>query len=934
MRYRLMLWLGAGAVCAGVTVGMLAGAGTANAQTGSDADGGTGTSESAKSPESKQDSGNSDRPAFGRNIAKAINAVKDAVDDTVASVTKAANGTNSTGIAGVAKPTVTKPVRPEPGQRAVTFVNNVVAAVTKLPERKVLIERTQKPDPVDPSTPAEPEPTVERSVPVEKPAEPRLVRNVREALTAPTRSNLTLAAPVAQPTAAVSPQIDVPPVVSAIGTAVFGLISTLEAVVEGPPKALPGSGVTVKRSTLQIGDQEVPADWYFPEGYNADPNAPPPERIIYLQHGFLARGVFYDYTASYLAKETNSVVVAPTLTSNIFATDGMWLGGDPMHRAVADLFKDDNPALLESAQAAGYKQDELPGQVVLIGHSLGGGLVIDTARYMKENGTSDKLAGVVMLDGVSFTDPVPILEDLDGIPVYNLSATPYPWNLFGTMDAALAQVRPDDFTGAQMFFGFHSDAMVGGNPLIQLGAYLITGYGGPANVAATQILAAGWINDMFACQDDPNCSPNPDLYAEPGEAIKIPTPVGPALGLVQPNQGVFTKLAQEVTGAFFGLLSHINFATDVEPAQTLAASTAAAPAAAGPSLIHVIGTAAWSLFDAFSKLTDPAPSVPAGSTVTVQRSTLDIDGHVVDADWYYPSSGTPDKFIYFQHGFPARSGYYNLTAAELAERNNAIVVAPSITGNIFAADGFSLGADPAHEAVAGLFEGNREALNASAAAAGYEGELPEKFVIAGHSGGGQLAAGAAGYYYENAPLEEKSNLVGVLLYDTSATGGALQRGLDRLPPGVPVLHIASEPGPWNTYGNASDVLVADRPGTFTGVQLIGGTHSDAFRTSGFFGLLQPIVGLLTGFSTPENVEAVQVLSQGWITDMYAGTVDQPGGVGVYGAPGTVIDVAGTGATAYVLPGPPVELSPIDRVILALLSSINTNDFVSAPALAA
>jgi hypothetical protein len=60
------------------------------------------------------------------------------------------------------------------------------------------------------------------------------------------------------------------------------------------------------------------------------------------------------------------------VTSNIFATDGMWLGGDrcigrrrPVH--------DDNPALLDSAQAAGYTQDDLPQNVVLVGHSLGGG---------------------------------------------------------------------------------------------------------------------------------------------------------------------------------------------------------------------------------------------------------------------------------------------------------------------------------------------------------------------------------------------------------------------------------------------------------------------------------------------------------------------------------------------------------------------------------
>ena len=48
-------------------------------------------------------------------------------------------------------------------------------------------------------------------------------------------------------------------------------------------------------------------------------------------------------------------------------------------------------------------------------------------------------------------------------------STPNPWNLFGTMDAALAQERPTEFHGAQMLFGWHSDAMVGGNPLIAPG---------------------------------------------------------------------------------------------------------------------------------------------------------------------------------------------------------------------------------------------------------------------------------------------------------------------------------------------------------------------------------------------------------------------------------------------------------------------------------
>jgi hypothetical protein len=233
---------------------------------------------------------------------------------------------------------------------------------------------------------------------------------------------------------------------------------------------------------------------------------------------------------------------------------------------------DDNTALLESAQEAGYTQDELPQNVVLVGHSLGGGFVIDTARYMvakQENGDSTyyHLAGVLMLDGVSFTDPVPILEGIPpDIPVYNLSATPYFWNLFGTMDNALAQVRGDQFHGVQLLGGLHSDSMIGGNPLIQFGAYLVTGFSMPSNVAGSQVLAAGWINDMFACENDPNCEKT-GIYGQPGDVLTIPTSVGSAFGLVQPKPGIFDTFARELTAVFFGLLGHINFATDGPAAQ-------------------------------------------------------------------------------------------------------------------------------------------------------------------------------------------------------------------------------------------------------------------------------------------------------------------------------------------------------------------------------
>ena len=556
---RLLLWLGAGAVCAGVTVGMLAGAGTAHAQTESDGEGGAKTSQPAKPSENKPDSDKDDTEQ-DQQQKQNVNDEKTTAEDPDAKADVDIDKDDS------AKERSRKAPKSEVGKRTAKLINNVVAAVTHKPDRKVVVETA---DPVDA---VGPKPTITRLSEQKQPeGEPLSTPAIAQAdfrftRAPPTETDITLATPLlnrAQATAASAPPLQVPPIVSAIGTAVFGLISFAESVFEGPPMVPPGSNVTVKRSTLVISEgHEVPADWYFPE---TPEGGTPPEHIIYLQHGFLARGVFYDYTAAYLAEQTKSIVVAPSLTSNIFATDGMWLGGEQMHRAVADLFLTDNEALLESARLAGYPEEKaLPTQVVLVGHSLGGGLVIDTAGFMAEDEASGRsnyeLAGVLTLDGVSFTDPVPILRAIpEDIPVYNLSATPYFWNLFGAMDAALATVRGDDFHGAQLLGGLHSDSMVGGNPLIQFGAYLLTGFSLPSNVEGSQILAAGWINDMFEGAE--TCSETSCFYADPGETITIPTGFGMARGLVQPEPGVLDSLAREVTAAVFRLLGNINFAT-------------------------------------------------------------------------------------------------------------------------------------------------------------------------------------------------------------------------------------------------------------------------------------------------------------------------------------------------------------------------------------
>ncbi|MGV0603994.1 alpha/beta hydrolase [Mycolicibacterium sp. XJ1904] len=336
-------------------------------------------------------------------------------------------------------------------------------------------------------------------------------------------------------TTATAPQI--PLILRVIGTIVFDLYAVATRLLGGPPILPPNSTVTVRSSTLRIDcacaegeGQEVPADWYIPQTAEG---APPPDRLVYLQHGFLATAPWYSHTAAALAERTNSIVVAPSISSNFFALDGCWLGGAPMHEAMAGLFDDENTALLKSARAAGYS-GPIPDRVVLMGHSLGGGAVSGMAGYMVDKQTVDRLAGVVLLDGVALGDPARMTESLrkvpHDIPIYQLAAPVYMWNNFGAgLDATLA-ARPGQFVGVTLVNGSHVDAMRGGNPLIQFAQELVAGFSRPENSAAAQMLMVGWVNDMFDPAGDKE-----GVYLQPGEQYSFDTPAGRATVVALPN---------------------------------------------------------------------------------------------------------------------------------------------------------------------------------------------------------------------------------------------------------------------------------------------------------------------------------------------------------------------------------------------------------------
>lgn len=430
--------------------------------------------------------------------------------------------------------------------------------------------------------------------------------------------------------------------------------------------------------------------------------------------------------------------------------------------------------------------------------------------------------------------------------------------------------------------------------------------------------------DKVDGQPDHTAVKDPDPVAAATVAMSTSRPTStPASTPRKPT--VVDTVATAVSSAVTTFLKPLAVGTtpvapDAQPATKLQAAQSISPK---PGLINIVGSFAFGLFQAFDSFVAGPPQVPPGSTVRVQRSTLPIDcgpGYTVDADWYFLDTSTsaepPTRLIYLQHGFPGSAAEYDYTAAELAERNNAIVVATSISGNLFDCYACHLGGDPMHAAVAKLFLGDRADLLASAKAAGFQGDaLPERFVLVGHSGGGQLVGGAAGYFEEFAPDAEDHNLVGVILLDTSPIGGAIERGLAKIPDDIPVYTISAAPNFLNSQGAMNRALVAARPGQFVGVELVNGEHSDAVQTHN--PLVQiggQIAGL--GFSRPENVQAVQVITQGWINDFYEDTH-----TGVYGALGSTVDIPGTGgARAYVLPTVAPKLTIIDLIVDAALRS--------------
>ncbi|MGE2726806.1 alpha/beta hydrolase [Mycolicibacterium pulveris] len=534
----ILRWFSAGVVTAGVTAAMFVGAGVAIADddTGA-ASGTTGTSESSDSADPSEDSATSDT---SETTEPDIDDAEPAEEDEL---------TEEEEPAEEEEPEDSAPVVDEEEEEQTPVVEQDDPSdsdpVDTSPTAAVQQPATQPVEDVAAETEPEDDAVVEADD--DQRAEAAVATTVQERTTVvvdqiaakikdlPKVEAVTVAAAAPAVSAAASAN-PLTVVLDFIGNVVFGIYAAVTRIFGGPAMLPLGSTVTVRGTTLRLDcacapgeGKSVPVDWYFPEGYEEDP----PDRMIYLQHGFLAAGPWYSYTANALAAQTNSIVVAPTITSNFLAADACWLGAAPMHQAMAGLFDEDNTALAESAARVGYT-GPIPDRVVLMGHSLGGGAVSAMAGYMVDNGTIDRLAGVILLDGVGLDDPNVMRDALAKvpleIPIYQIAAPVYFWNNFGVGIDALVQARPDQFVGVTLVGGSHVDAMRGGNPLIQFAQQVVSGFSQPRNVAAARHLMVTWTNDMFAGNQATGVY---DLG--PGEGLEMRNPGGLAIMVGLPN---------------------------------------------------------------------------------------------------------------------------------------------------------------------------------------------------------------------------------------------------------------------------------------------------------------------------------------------------------------------------------------------------------------
>ena len=272
-----------------------------------------------------------------------------------------------------------------------------------------------------------------------------------------------------------------------------GIAAVVAMAVAGSANAGGGGSGTAPPGMILAQNAVMTADWYFPTATDGPVTA---NGVIWLQRDGASSTSSFTRLATELARQTNSIVVAPKFRS--FDKPSASVDGTDLAQAVAQLFVGDRVVLNISATAAGY-QGPLPEKFLIVGLGKGAGFATEVGGYTVDNGAAtDLLLGVVMIDGVvqedQFTSSFSKLESA-GIPDY-LIAAPHRGasNARRRTAELLSLLHPDQFVGIQI-------------PLKGRDAVIT--------------VSVGWINDIYGGYGPTD--PRYGVYGNPNDGTYVPS---------------------------------------------------------------------------------------------------------------------------------------------------------------------------------------------------------------------------------------------------------------------------------------------------------------------------------------------------------------------------------------------------------------------------
>jgi len=271
-----------------------------------------------------------------------------------------------------------------------------------------------------------------------------------------------------------------------------GIAAVVAMAVAGSANAGGGGSGTAPPGMILAQNAVATADWYFPTATGVPVTA---NGVIWLQRDGVGNTSSFTRLATELARQTNSIVVAPIFRS--FDKPGASVDGTDLAQAVAQLFVGDRVALNISATAAGY-QGPLPEKFLIVGLGKGAGFATEVGGYTVDNGAATDLLGVVMIDGVvkndQFTSSFSKLDSV-GIPDYLIAAPQRgASNARRRTAELLSLLHPDQFVGIQM-------------PLKGRDAVIT--------------VSVGWINDIYGGYGPTD--PQFGVYGNPNDGTYVPS---------------------------------------------------------------------------------------------------------------------------------------------------------------------------------------------------------------------------------------------------------------------------------------------------------------------------------------------------------------------------------------------------------------------------